>query len=225
MANKRISELTDIEDAGVVFNPSAAYIIIEQGGVTYKMRALGFGGASGYAESLTDSKSTSLYAPDGRTTTLTFDQIGINNTASAWTLNIVAENTENSGSASRRGNYSRVGSKKPLTITKTPGLSSILSGVNSYPISSRTKLKIGKFHAEYRGNKPGSSGAHYTYGIHVYYYVTIDCNNADKIVLTLSSDRNTDYGDGNGSLDRWNWDGFAGIRANISASIQGTISS
>jgi len=224
MANKKISDLPLLEADNL--NPSAAYIIVEQGGVTYKMRALGFGGSSGYAESLRDSKSTSLYAPADQTTTLTFDQIGINNTASAWSLNFVAENTEN-GSRAHHGissNRSEVGDKRSLRITKVSGLDLINVGVNSYSISSSPKLKIGYFSLE-SSETSGSKSVYDPYTRNVDYYVTINCSNSDKIVLVLSSARAIrDHSYHNNDPGKYGWEWFPGIRANITATIDGTIS-
>jgi len=226
MANKKISDLPLLSADNL--NPSAAYIIVEQGGVTYKMPALGFGGASAASESLTDSKSSSLYAPDGNTATLTFNKTGINNTASAWSLNFVAENTEN-GNRAHHGtsnNRSSVGDKKTLRITKSSGLDLMNVGANSYSTSSSPKLKIGYFSLESNESSNFKNYQYDPYTRNIDYYVTINCSNSDKIVLVLSSARRiSGHRYYNNSPQKWGWEWYPGIRANISASLQGTISS
>lgn len=224
MANKKISDLPLLEADNL--NPSAAYIIVEQDGVTYKMPALGFGGASAASESARDSKSTSLYAPDENTATLTFNKTGINNTASAWSLNFVAENTEN-GNRAHHGtsnNRSEVGDKRPLRITKVSGLDLMDVGANSYSTSSSPKLKIGYFSLE-SDEASGSKSKYDPYTRNIDYYVTINCSNSDKIVLVLSSARRiSGHRNYNNRPDKWGWEWYPGIRANITATVEGTIS-
>ena len=224
MANKRISELPLLSPDNL--NPSAAYIIVEQGGVTYKMPALGFGGASATSESLRDSKSSSLYAPSNETPTLTFSKTGINNTASAWSLVVVAQNSEN-GSRSTHGSssgVSPVGEKKTLRINKLTNLDLINVGVSSYSKSSNTNLHIGTFHLTYQ--QISGKSQYYPFTKDVNYYVSINCSNADKIVLSFSSSRSLTghryYNNNPGKLGGFEW--FAGIRANITATVEGTIS-
>lgn len=225
MTNKRISELPNLDPDNLI--PSAAFIIVEQNGVTHKMPVLGFGGASAATESLLNSKSTSLYAPDQNTVTLTFPETGINNTASAWNLDFVAKNTEN-GRRAHHGaptNLSKVEDKKDLKITKNAGLNLINVEGSSYSTSSNTKVKIGGFSLTAKENPNDRNGNYYPYTRNVDYYVTINCSNSDKIVLVFSSARRiSGHRYYNNRPQEWGWEWYPGIRADLTATIEGSMS-
>ena len=224
MANKRISALPNLDADNLI--PSAAFIIVEQNGVTYKMPVLGFGGASAATESLLNSKSTSLYAPDQNTVTLTFPETGINNTASTWNLSLIAKNTEIGSRVQRwQLNRSEVGDKKDLEITKNAGLNFINVEGKSYPTSSNTKVKIGSFSLTAEEDPFNRNGNRYPYTRSVDYYVTINCSNSDKIVLVFSSDRRvTGHRYDNNRPNKWGWEWYSGIRADLTATIEGSMS-
>ena len=65
MGTKKISELTDIEDSGVVFEPNNAYMIIEQNNVTYKMRMNTGFVSSDTSASYAESKSINIAKQTG----------------------------------------------------------------------------------------------------------------------------------------------------------------
>jgi len=231
MANKRISELPNLDPDNLI--PSAAFIIVEQYGVTHKMPVLGFGGASAAAELVRDSKSTSLYAPEQNTVTLTFPETGINNRASAWSLDFVAKNTENGHKAHLGSlvdgkwgvhNLSEVGDKKDLRITKNTGLNLINVEGTSYSTSSNTKVKIGSFNSLSEEYERWDTGT-VLVSKYVDYYVTINCSNSDKIVLVFSSDRRLVKGGSSANSNRLGgWEFYPGVRADLTAIIEGSIS-
>ena len=209
MANKRISELPLLSPDNL--NPSAAYIIVEQGGVTYKMPALGFGGASAASETLLDFKSTDLYSPSNEKPTVTFNYDGINNNASAWRVEIITTSTQDG----RLSNVRTIDQTRASSFTKFQGLTAqSLSGM------------IGSFSSNgYVSRKGVVNYDNVDFNYITEYYVNINTQNNSQVTLSFSSKRSVpnhpwSQSDGSG----WPWERYSGIRANIQVNISGTIS-
>ena len=149
MGSKKISELTELSTAD--FNPAAAYMIIEQGGVTYKMRMSTGVASSDTSSSFVDSKTGSISKAAGKQTyygsTITFNTQNIVSQATALQVQISCKNTERgyeAGSFRQDGQYMELinKTKNSTPLSKPSGLT-LFNG--AYSTSSSFSILIGSY--------------------------------------------------------------------------------
>ena len=160
MGSKKISELTDIEDSGVDFNPNAAYMIIEQGGVTYKMRMnTGFVSSdtsSSYAESKTINIAKQTGVASYGNSSVSFSKDNICARGSVVQIEMSCVNTQ-------RGYEGESWAQSEMTALNTPRTSQVLTKPSDstyfdseHDINSSFNILIGSYNGyAYRSGGKG----------------------------------------------------------------------
>lgn len=147
MGSKKISELTDIEDSGVVFNPAAAYMIIEQGGVTYKMRMNTGFVSSDTSASYAESKTINIAKQTGVTSygdsSISFSKDNICSQGSVLQIEMSCVNTERGWETNSNIHGEPLNRSKSAKVLTKPSGSTYFN--SEYGIGSSFTILIGSY--------------------------------------------------------------------------------
>lgn len=225
MGSKKISELTEISTDD--FNPAAAYMIIEQGGVTYKMRMNTGFIASDTSAGLMESKTSSIAKVAGQAryngSTITFNIENIVSRATALQIQMSCVNTERGWETNSNLHGEPLNrSKSAAPLSKPSGLT-LFNG--NYSTSSSFNVLIGAYSGYAYISSSWKGGQQTTTPLTSSVYATI-ASSEDSLSIRPYILHNEPLGAGNSWwLNTWIARHSSCLAASVTVSVSGTIRS